>query len=89
MEERSENKVVQKHRSNGSFLCNLNSEFEFALFSLECGFPVRLAKRPDMYLEEIPVDVKSLSYDPSNPIPKYVRKMLTELTERSKDNMRN
>ena len=58
------------------FLSNLNSEFEFALFSLECGFPIRLAKRPDMYLGETPVDVKSLAYDLAYPTPKYVRKIV-------------
>jgi len=58
------------------FLCNLNSESEFALFSLEQGHQIRLAKRPDMYLADIPIDVKSLCYDSSYPIPKYVQKII-------------
>jgi len=58
------------------FLCNLESEFDFALFSLECGLSVKLAKRPDIYLGEIPVDVKNLSWDSSLFRSKYVRKII-------------
>lgn len=63
------------------FLSNLSSEFDFALFSLECGLPVKLARRPDMYVEEIPVDVKSLSWDPSLDLPKYTRKIIDRATK--------
>ncbi|MCK4458415.1 MAG: hypothetical protein KAU52_01680, partial [Methanosarcinales archaeon] len=41
------------------FLCNLDAEFEFALFSLGCGLSVRLKNHPDIFLEEIPVDIKN------------------------------
>ena len=57
-------------------LSNLSSEFDFALFSLECGLPVKLARRPDMYVAEISVDVKSLSWDPSIGPHKYTRKII-------------
>ena len=62
-------------------LSNLSSEFDFALFSLECGLSVKLARRPDMYVAEIPVDVKSLSWDPSLDSPKYTRKIIDRATK--------
>ena len=58
------------------FLCNLESEFEFALFSLECGLSVRLAKHPDIFLEEIPVDIKNPSWGHSLPTRNYTRKII-------------
>jgi len=59
-------------------LGNLNAELDFALFSLECGLPVRLSKRPDMYLGEVPVDIKNLSWDYSLPPYNYTRKVLEQ-----------
>jgi hypothetical protein len=61
-------------------LGNLNAELDFALFSLKCGLPVRLSKRPDMYLgeEEVPVDIKNLSWDYSLPPHNYTRKALEQ-----------
>ena len=59
-------------------LSNLNSELDFALFSLECGLPVRLANRPDLYLRgvrEVPVDIKNLSWDYSLPPHNYTQKI--------------
>jgi len=64
-----------------AFLSNLSAEFDFALFSIEYGLPIRLARRPDMYVSEIPVDVKSLSWDPSLTAPKYMRKIVDRATE--------
>ncbi|VUT27721.1 MAG: hypothetical protein SYNGOMJ08_00271 [Candidatus Syntrophoarchaeum sp. GoM_oil] len=58
------------------FLCNLDAEFEFALFSLECGLSVRLAKHPDIFLEEIPVDIKNPSWGHSLPTRNYTRKII-------------
>lgn len=63
------------------FLSNLSSEFDFALFSLECGLPVKLARRPDMYVADIPVDVKSLSWDSSLEPLKYTRKIIDRATK--------
>jgi len=59
-------------------LSNLNAELDFALFSLECGLPVKLAKWPDMYLGEVPVDIKNLSWDHSLPPYNYTRKVLEQ-----------
>lgn len=60
------------------FLCNLDAEFEFALFSLECGLSVRLAKHPDIFLEEIPVDIKNPSWGHSLPTRNYTRKVIED-----------
>jgi len=62
------------------FLSDLNSEFEFALFSFECGLSVKLAKKPDMYVAEVPVEVKSLSRDSSLSTRKYTRKLIDRAT---------
>ena len=61
-------------------LSNLNAELDFALFSLECGLPVRLSKSPDMYLGdgEVPVDIKNLSWDHLLPHYNYTRKVLEQ-----------
>jgi len=62
-------------------LSNFECEFDFALLSIECELcelPVKLAKRPDMYLGEVPVDVKNLSWDPSLPTRNYTRKILEQ-----------
>ncbi|MGP8321892.1 MAG: hypothetical protein ACT6FE_06175 [Methanosarcinaceae archaeon] len=58
------------------FLCNLDAEFEFALFSLECGLSVRLKNHPDILLEGIPVDIKNPSWDRSLPTHNYTRKVI-------------
>lgn len=61
-------------------LSNLNAELDFALFSLECGLPVRLSKSPDMYLGEgeVPVDIKNLSWNHLLPHYNYTRKVLEQ-----------
>jgi hypothetical protein len=47
---------VMTHR-----LGNLNAELDFALFSLEFRLPLRVAKRPDMHLGDVTVNIKNLS----------------------------
>jgi len=59
-------------------LCNFDSEFGFALLSLECESLVRLEKRPDMYLEDVPVDIKNLSGYRSSTRRNYTRKILEQ-----------
>jgi hypothetical protein len=46
------------------------------MFSLECGVPVSLAKKPDMYVEEVPVEVKSLSWDTPLSTLGYTQKII-------------
>jgi len=79
--EREFSKIARGAEDMIRCLANTESEIQFSTFALNCGSSVELTHKPDMYLDGVPVEVKSLSWHESLPVSSYVQKVIERANE--------
>jgi len=69
-------KIVRQVEEVVRHICNFESEVDLALLAKTHNFEVELAKTPDMYINEVAVDVKNLAWSTNLPTQSYTRKVI-------------